>query len=44
MLVKTFENNGKNISKNIVKLNLEQNIKSLLYNHLVYVSAEETDF
>ena len=26
MLVKTFENNGKNISKNIVKLNLEQNI------------------
>ena len=32
MLVKTFENNGKNISKNIVKLNLEQNIKSLLCN------------
>ena len=26
MSVKTFENNGKNISKNIVKLNLEQNI------------------
>ena len=26
MLKKTFENNGKNISKNIVKLNLEQNI------------------
>ena len=26
MLVKAFENNGKNISKNIVKLNLEQNI------------------
>ena len=26
MLVKTFENNGKNISKNIVKLNLKQNI------------------
>ena len=25
MLVKTFENNGKNISKNIVKLNLNQN-------------------
>ena len=25
MLVKTFENNGKNISKNIVKLNLKQN-------------------
>ena len=44
MLVKTFENNGKNISKNIVKLNLEQNVKSLLYNHLVYISAEETNF
>ena len=26
MLVKTFENNGKNISKNILKLNLEQNM------------------
>ena len=26
MLVKTFENNGKNISKNIVKLNLGQNV------------------
>ena len=26
MLVKTFGNNGKNIIKNIVKLNLEQNI------------------
>ena len=25
MLVKTFENNGKNLSKNIVKLNLKQN-------------------
>ena len=25
ILVKTFENNGKNISKNIVKLNLKQN-------------------
>ena len=24
--MKTFEHNGKNISKNIVKLNLEQNI------------------
>ena len=24
--MKTFENNGNNISKNIVKLNLEQNI------------------
>ena len=44
MPVKTFANNGKNISENIVKLKLEQNIKSLLYNHLVYIWAEETDF
>ena len=44
MSVKTFKNNGKNISGNIVKLKLEQNIKSLLYNHLVYIYAEETDF
>ena len=44
MLVKTFGNNGKNISENIVKLKLEQNIKSLLYNHLVYICAEKTDF
>ena len=44
MSVKTFENNGNNISKNIVKLKLEQNIKSLLYNHLVYICAEETEF
>ena len=43
MSVKTFENKRK-ISKNIAKLNLEQNIKSLLYNHLVYIYAEETDF
>ena len=43
MLVKTFENN-ENISENILKLKLEQNIKSLLYNHLVYICAEETDF
>ena len=32
MSVKTFENNGKNI-ENIVKLMLDQNIKSQLYNH-----------
>ena len=44
MSVKTFENNGKNISENVVKLKLEQNIKSLLYNHLVYICAKETDF
>ena len=43
MLVKTFENNRKN-SKNIVKLNWEQNIKTLLYSHLVNKCAEETDF
>ena len=35
--MKTFENNGKNITENIVKLNLKQNIKSLLYNYLVYI-------
>ena len=28
MLVKTFENNRNNLSKDNVKLNLEQNIKS----------------
>ena len=45
MPVKTFGNNGKNISENIeVKLKLEQNIKSLLYNYLVCICAEETDF
>ena len=44
MLVKTFENNGKNVIKNIAKLKLEQNIKSRLHNHLVYICADETDF
>ena len=44
MSAKSFENNGKNISKNIFKLKLEQNMKSLLYNHLIYICAEETDF
>ena len=44
MPIKTFGNNGKNIGENIVKLKLEQNIKSLLYNHLVYICAEETGF
>ena len=44
MSVGTFENNEKNITKNIVRLKLEQNIKSLLCNHLVYICAEETDF
>ena len=37
MSVNTFENNGRNINENIVKLKLERNIKSLLYNHLVYI-------
>ena len=31
-------------SENIVKLKLEQNSKSLLYNHLVYIWAEKADF
>ena len=44
MSEKTDQNNGKNISENIVKLKLEQNIKSLLYNHLVYICAEKTEF
>ena len=43
MLVKTFGNNGKQISENIVKLKLEQNIKSLRYNHFGHICAEETD-
>ena len=42
MTVKTFENNGKSISEKIVKLKLEQNIKSMLYNHLAHICAEET--
>ena len=37
MSAKTFENNGENMK-------LEENIKSLLYNHLVYTCAEETNF
>ena len=44
MSMKIFKNNGKNISENIVKVNLEQKIKSLLYNHLVYICVEESDF
>ena len=31
----TFENKGKNISENIVKLKSEQRNKSLLHNHLI---------
>ena len=44
MLAKTFENNGRNISNHFIKLNLEQNIKSVLYNHLVYKCTEVTHF
>ena len=44
MSVKTFKNNGKSISESIVKLKLEENIKSLLYNHLANICVEETDF
>ena len=43
MLLKAFQNNGKNISENIVKLKLEQNSKSHLYNHSIYRCAEEAD-
>ena len=44
MSVETFENNGNNIGESIVKLKLEESIKFLLYNHLVYIYAEETNF
>ena len=42
--MKAFENNEKNFSENIVKLKLKQKIKSLLYNHLIYICEGETDF
>ena len=42
--MKNFENNGNKINGNIVKLKLEQNIKYLLYNHLVYIYEGEIDF
>ena len=44
MSVKTSENIGKNNNENIVKLKLEQNMKSLRYNYLVYICADETNF
>ena len=44
MSVKSFENNGTNICENIVKLKLEQNVKFLLYNQLVYIGVEEIVF
>ena len=31
-------------SENIIKLKLEQNIKSLVYDHLVYICAEKQIF
>ena len=43
MSVESFENNGKSISENIVKLKLEQIIKSPLNNHLVFICAWEAD-
>ena len=43
ILLKTFENNENNSSENIVKLKLQQTIKSLLYFYLVYMCAEQTD-
>ena len=36
--MKAFQNNGKNISENIVKLKLEKNIEFLPCNHLVYIT------
>ena len=42
--MKTFENNGKNISENIAELKLERKFKSLLYFPLGYICVEETDF
>ena len=42
--METFENNGKNIRENIVKLKLEQNIKYKQYSYLVHICAEERDF
>ena len=44
MSVKIFQNNGNNINEPIVKRKVEQNIKSFLYNHVVYICVEETDF
>ena len=44
MPVKTFRNNGKNISENVVKLKLAQNFKPLPDNHLFQIWEEETDF
>ena len=38
------ENNGKNISENFGKLQLKQNVRHLLYFHLVYICADETDY
>ena len=44
MSAKAFENNGENLIENIIKLNLENNIRSLLYNNLIYICTEDTDF
>ena len=42
--MKTFENDGNSIRENIAKMKLDPSIKSLLYNYLVYICVEETDF
>ena len=44
MSVKIFQKIENNIRENIVKLKQEQNIKSLLHNHLADICAEKTDF
>ena len=42
--MKTFHSNWKNINEIIVKLKLERNNKSLLYNPVIYICVQETDF
>ena len=44
MSVKGFQNKGKIVSENIVKLKFKENIKHLLYDSLVYIYAEKRDF
>ena len=44
MSVKGFQNKGKVVNENIVKVKFKENIKSLLYDPLVYICEEERDF
>ena len=44
MSVEGFQNKGKIVSENTVKLKFKENIKYLLYDPLVYIYAEERDF